>query len=161
MSVMAMEPVYDEAMQLLFDEVKNKKSNCWQASVDIFNELSNESPWRDKLRFVCLLAPAADIKSLAVHYVIQMGGIGTANRKIVGDLKSVVFYVFAGIFVLNVFSGVTTEVINQFFAYFFGVRTGRESRALKQVSVKRLKHSAPKKPKKKPRSFKKPTRKKN
>ena len=78
-------------------------------------------------------------------------------RKILSDVKSgvlnLLFYLIGGIFLLNVFSGVTTEAINQFFSHFFGVN-GNKSKMLKQGSIKRLKQSTTSKRKKK-----KPTRK--
>ena len=73
--------------------------------------------------------------------------------KITGDIKYIIFIIFFGIFMLNVFSGVTTQYINSF----FGIKS---TKALGQGSLKRLKQSTSKK-KKKRKSLKKRIRKRN
>lgn len=59
-------------------------------------------------------------------------------RRILADVKEGVFTTILGIFALTVVSGVTTEAINQFFAYVFGIRVARVSKTLKQTRMPRL-----------------------
>ena len=71
-------------------------------------------------------------------------------RKILADVKGgveyLLFYLIGGLFLLNVFSGVTTQAINQFARKYFGIRSPQN---LKPRSLKRLKQKSRSKKKKK------------